>query len=351
MNLRILTLCSLLLLAAPLLARDKTDVLVMKNGDRLTCEIKGLDSGVLYASLDYVDGTISLQWSKVAHVESKQLFIVKTEDGSVYTGALSTPETPAGRPVEIQVLQTPANAVKLERRQIVQIAGTSEHFWQRFNGAINTGLTYSKGNQSTQFNLGSQVAYPRERWAAEANFNSNLTSSTGTSAATRNQGGLQGLHLLPWNNWFYAGMGTFLQSSVQGINLQTNLGGGIGRYLKNTNRATITVVGGVAWQNTQYQQSKIPQPTQNVGAAMVGAEMKFFKFKKTNLNLAAAVFPALSDPGRVYFNTNAYYYIKLFSNFSWNVSFYGNWDNQPPPNFTGSDYGTSSGLSWTFGTR
>jgi len=25
--------------------------------------------------------------------------------------------------------------------------------------------------------------------------------------------------------------------------------------------------------------------------------------------------------------------VKLFSNLKWNVSFYGNWDNQPPPNF------------------
>ena len=30
---------------------------------------------------------------------------------------------------------------------------------------------------------------------------------------------------------------------------------------------------------------------------------------------------------------------------------YGNWDNRPPANFSGSDYGSSSGLSWTFGIK
>jgi hypothetical protein len=59
----------------------------------------------------------------------------------------------------------------------------------------------------------------------------------------------------------------------------------------------------------------------------------------------------LSDPGRVRFNTNASYYIKIVSNLKWNLSFYGNWDNRPPPGFAGSDYGTSSGLSWTFGLK
>ena len=81
--------------STPLFARDKTDVLVMKNGDRMTCQVKGLEAGVLYVSFDYIDGTASVEWSKVARLESKEFFIVKTEDGSVYTGKLNTPETPA----------------------------------------------------------------------------------------------------------------------------------------------------------------------------------------------------------------------------------------------------------------
>ena len=89
MNLhRLISLLVLLCLTTQLFARDKTDVLVMRNGDRITCEAKGLDAGVLYVSIDYVDGTTSVDWSKVARLESKQLFVVKTEDGSVYTGEL-----------------------------------------------------------------------------------------------------------------------------------------------------------------------------------------------------------------------------------------------------------------------
>src|SRR6478672_7594150 len=105
MSIRVLILNFLLFLAAPLLARDKTDLLIMKNGDRMTCEIKGLNSGVLYVSFDYIDGTASVNWSKVARLESTQLFIVKTEDGSAYTGTLNTAETAGGRPVKIQVVE------------------------------------------------------------------------------------------------------------------------------------------------------------------------------------------------------------------------------------------------------
>ncbi len=60
----------LLALAAAAAARNKTDILVMTNGDRMTCEIKGLDAGVLYVSFDYIDGTIPVDWSKVLLLES-----------------------------------------------------------------------------------------------------------------------------------------------------------------------------------------------------------------------------------------------------------------------------------------
>jgi putative salt-induced outer membrane protein YdiY len=339
-----------LLLATPLCARDKTDVLVMTNGDRLTCEVKGLDAGVLYVSFDYIDGTASVNWTMVKSLESNQLFVVKTEGGEVYAGTLRTPEAGADRPVQIQVLSGTKEDT-LELSQIVKMVATSDRFWQRFNGELGFGVIYSKGNQSTQYSLTSQTAYVRERWNAMASFSSNLSSSAGTSPSTRNDLGFGGRHLLPWNQWFYAGLGTFLQSSEQGIQLQSTVGGGIGRYFKNTNRASVSVLFGPAWQNTEYKQTIVAANNQNLAAAIVYGQAQFFTFSKTSLNVTGSALPALSDPGRVRFDTNASYYVKIFSNLKWNVTFYGNWDNRPPPGLSGSDYGTSSGLTWTFGLK
>jgi hypothetical protein len=351
MKIRLILVSVALVLTTPLFAREKTDVLVMKNGDRMTCQIKGLDAGVLYVSFDYIDGTTSVEWSKVARLESNQLFIVKTEDGSVYTGKLKTAESSAREPLKIEVFEPPEPAVVLESPKVVSIIGTSEQFWRRFNGEVSFGVIYSKGNESTQYTFGSQTVYLRERWSAAANFNSTLSSSTGTTASTRNSLDLIGTRLLPWNKYFYSGLGSFLQSSAQGITLQTSVGGGLGRYLKNTNRSKISVLGGLSWQSTSYEPSLVPVGKQNLAAAMIVTNINLFKFDKTNLDMNATVFPALSEPGRFRFNTNATYYIKLTGNLSWNVSFYGNWDNRPPTGFSGSDYGSSAGLSWTFGLK
>ena len=341
-------LCCVLFLVTPLFAGDNSDVIVMKNGDRFTGEIKALSGGVLYISVQSILGTSQVQWSKVAHLESKRLFLVKTEDGAVYTGSLNTTHATQGnKRMEIAVAETSGKAV-IESSHVVEMEVTSAKFFRRFNGNINTGVIYSKGNESTQYSLGSQIAYPRERWAARASLNSSLSASTGATASTRNQLDLDVYRLMRWNNWFYAGLGGILQSSEQGIVHQTTFGGGVGRYLKNSNVARISVLAGFSGQNTAYQQHIVAQ---NLASGVVAADLEFFRFDKTNGSVTAVLMPGISDPNRVKFNLNATYYIKLTGNLSWNISVYGNWDSRPPPGLSGSDYGSSSGLSWTFGNK
>ena len=251
--------------------------------------------------MKYILGTSDVQWSQVDHIESQQLFLVKTEDGSVYTGVLST-ATQEGRPMTIEVVESSSKQVELERRTVVQMDQTSDRFWQRFNGDINTGIQYSKGNQSTQYNLSSDVAYPRERWSATASYNSTLSSSTGNTATTRNQLNVGAQRLLRWNNWFYAGEGALLQSSEQGINHQGNVGAGIGRYLLNSNRTKLYLLGGFAWQQTTYAPSVFVSGAQNVATGLLSGGLKFYRFNKTTIEFTGSVFPAISQPGRVYSN-------------------------------------------------
>jgi hypothetical protein len=227
---------------------------------------------------------------------------------------------------------------------------TSASFWQRWNGDLGSGFTYAKGNESSQYNLNSTIGYVETRWSAGASYTSNLNVSSGSSASTRNQLSLQAQRLLRRNNWYVAGIANFLQSSVQGIQLQDTFGGAIGRNIVNRGSMYFTVYGGFAWQQINYQQAKIPSPTQQVTTGLLGTQLKLFRFNRTNLSVNANMLPAISDAGRVQFLLNTSYYVKLWGQLNWNLTFYGNWDNRPPTGFAGSDYGMSSGLSISFGT-
>ena len=210
--------------ASPLSAGEKTDLLYMKNGDRLTCEIKLLNAGSLDIKLDYVDGTISVEWSEVERLDSKRLFLVTLENGTVYSGRLSIAETAPGEPKKLQITTASGDYALIDKSHIVEVLKTSDQFWQRFAVDLTSGVIYSKGNQSTQYNVSTQITYPRPNWAASVGFNSSLSKSSGVTASTRNDLKLSAYHLLPWKNYFYAGQVGLLQSTEQSIDVRTNLG-------------------------------------------------------------------------------------------------------------------------------
>ena len=351
MTLGVLLLGTSLVSATPVTAGPKTDILYMTNGDRLTCEIKSLSAGSLQVSLDYVDGTIAVNWSNVARMESTKLFIIRVRDGGAYTGTVSVARSAEDSAPSIVVTEAVGDSVTLGKREIVHVTQTSDNFWRRFYVDISSGFIYTKGNQTTQYNIGSTIQYTRERWGAQLSANSSLSSSSGSTASTREQLGLAGLHLAHWRNWFYSGSGTLLQSSEQSISLQTTLSGGMGRYLANTGTVTWTLAGGLAWQNTQYDQSLSAQTPEDILAVTLGMGLKVVTFKKTNLVFSTNLLPALSEPGRIFLNANATYYLKIFGDLTLNLSAYGNFDSRPPENLSGSDYGFSSGLGWSFGTQ
>jgi hypothetical protein len=58
-------------------------------------------------------------------------------------------------------------------------------------------------------------------------------------------------------------------------------------------------------RNARYGHTAVDQGTQNTAVGFVATQVQAFKFKKTNLNLTASLIPAITEPGRVHFNTNA----------------------------------------------
>ena len=336
----------------PVSARDKTDVIVMNNGDRITGEVKRLENGVLQVDLDYVDGTLSIDWLKVARLESTNLFLVQLQDGSVFSASIVKREALAGTPVKIEIRPLGEESREIDRSHVVTMTQTSDSVWRRMSGSLSLGATYTKGNSTSQYNVASELEYLETRWSARANYTSNLSSSTGAPAAMRNQLDLLTYRLLPWNNYFYAGTAGFLQSSVQGIQNEVSLGLGVGRFLKHTNRVRLSVLGGLGWQRATYTATATASPVQNTGVALILSNLQVFAFKRTRLSVDGSMAPALTpQTGRTFSKVNATYYLKLFGKVDWNFSFYGNWDTRPPYNLPSSDYGSSTGLSYTFGNK
>ncbi len=340
----------LVALAGVCSAREKKDVIQFNNGDRITCEIIRLEKGYLYVKLEYADGTVGMDWSKISRVETSQTFVVADKAGERYTGSLQsvvegkTPEQLAE--VQVQVVG-PSTSQVIPANEVVEIHRTDTTFWQNLHGGMNVGLNYAKQQSRTQYNFQSNAAFERTKWRAAADYESSF-SGGGDISDLRNDLRLNVARQLLSPRNFYMGIADFLQSNEQQLDLRTTLGGAVGHMFSYTNNSFIAVFGGADWNRERYSSEATVDRNGNSAEAVLGTQVNFFRFKTTNILADARVYPSLTDLGRVRFDLNTSMKLKLAKDLYWTSGFYLNFDSRPPQNLPKSDYGSTSGLGWTF---
>lgn len=331
-------------------ARAKKDVIQFTNGDRITCEIIKLEKGYLYVKLEYADGTVAMDWSKIARVESPQNFVVADKDGKRLTGSLRSEakEKAPEEPEELQVrVMGPSTSTLLSGPEIVTIARTDTSFWQNLHGSLDAGLNYSKQQSRTQYNFDSNAIFQRTKWSTSANYQSSF-SGGGNISDLRNSLGLEVARQLLSPRNFYAGLADFLQSEEQQLQLRTTLGGAIGHVFSNTNNSFITAYAGADWNRERYSSEATVDRTGDTAEAVVGTQVNFFRFKTTNFLTDARVYPSLTDLGRVRFDLNTSLKLRVAKDLYWRFGYYLNFDSRPPDDLPKTDYGSTSSLGWTF---
>ena len=329
------------------LAREKKDIIQFTNGDRVTCEIIKLEKGYLYVKLDYVDGTVAMDWSKITKVESAQEFVVADKAGRRYTGSLETANQ-GNESKELQVQVTgPSTSEAIAGKEVVEIDRTDKTFWQNLHGGLSSGLNFSKQQSRTQYNFQANALFQRAKWSTSANYQSSF-SGGGDISDLRNDLSLDVVRQLRSPRNFYAGLGEFLQSDQQQLSLRTTLGGAVGHVFSSTNNSFITGFGGVVWNREHYSSGATVGQTGESGELVFGTQLNFFRFKTTNILATANVYPSMTDPGRVRFDLNTSLKLRIAKDLYWNFGYYLNVDSRPPQNLPKTDYGSTSSLGWTF---
>lgn len=329
----------------PLRARPAKDIIHFKNGDKWTCEIKKLDRGYLYVGLDYVDGTVSVDWNSVASIESQQMFVVTDSKGVVHTGALSSSAEAAGKPASLVVAAGPS-ATEIPRSRVASIQETEPSFWHDFHGGISTGFNFAKSNNQTQYNLNANVDYVKKYWLASSQLQSSFSGSVTSPSDLHNDVSTYATRTLSAKNYVVLAMSDFLRSDEQQLALRAALGGGAGKILKNTDASRIMLIGGLVWTHERYQTAGTPSFDSAEGLA--GALLEYFRFKTTNLSVSVFAYPGLSDVGRIRMDTKAALKYQLVKNLYINFSLYSNYDSKPPRATSKTDYGSSASLGWSF---
>lgn len=335
----LLVLCSYWTTAS---ARDKADVVTMRNGDRLTGQIVVMQFGKLSLSTDYL-GTATIEWLDIARAESPQQFIVEDLRGRYFSGTLVASDT--DRRIVVRGDDGVTTALGLD--EIERIYADETIFWNRLSGSFAVGFDYAKASEVSTITGNFDTTYraPEFRWNINADINSTKDPEQGTTE--RDSLGFTYQWLLRQQR-FVSGLSLLERNEETGIDLRLQLGAGFGKYFRQTSKSELSGMLGLAWTREWATGS---EDSQESIEGIIGGNWRIFKFNSPtiSMNSAALLFPNLTDRGRYRTNLNLSLRRELVKDFYLDLSFYHAYDSKPPNvNAENSDYGVTTSLGYSF---
>lgn len=328
-------------LSLPTFAAPKTDIVIFKNGDKLTGELKSLKRGQLNLNTD-ATGTISIEWDKIAHIESLQNIQVETNTGTRYFGHLEF-----GEESGIVVVNTGNGLQELEAERVILMSPIEDMGFDAFDIDLSLGYNFAKAGGVTQANIGIDVDYRTLVRIYSLTASTTTNDSDTQESSERANLGLQYKRL--WRNrWYVNGNLTLDRNDELGLELRTSLGGGGGRFLIQSNSMLLGVEAGL-----QVSREKLftePEDTDSV-EAIFSLDWDWFRFDAPELDWSTSleVIPSLTESGRVRANFDTGLYWEIFNDLKWGVEFYSSFDNKPQTDTAStSDYGVNTTLTYEF---
>jgi hypothetical protein len=322
------------------LARPKTDTVVLKNGDRITCEIKKLERGLLQVSTNDI-GTISIEWLKVASVGSTFIFEVETTAGSLHYGSLEP-----GAAGELGVVLGDTR-VTVTLSDVVRITTIEATFWDRLYGNIGAGGSYTQSSGVAQASLNFLLGARRPAFEWQTSVDATLTAQENEPDTGRFNGQVGYTRLLR-NRWLVPGYVMLERNTDLGYELRATAALGVGRTMIQTNRTLLRLGAAVAANR------EVPVD----GDTITNIELNFpfayevftYDYPKTDLTVGLTAYPSLSDWGRFRFNSDLTLSRELFtSDFYVAFTLYDDYDSRPPTeDASKNDVGVTFSLGWKF---
>ena len=319
---------------------QKTDVIVLFNGDHVTGEIKSYAAGRLSVETD-IGSDLSLKWNRITSITSDKQFEIETTDGGYHYGGLA-PSTPPGKLVVV----SEGKATELGFLSVVRISPIHQTFWRRWDGSLDLGFNYTQASAIVQLTLNANAVFRRPTFAASAAISTFFSSQSGVPSSQRSNFTV-GYQKFLKERWFVAGFGGVDRNLDLGLDLRVSLGAGYGRYFVQTNRTTFGALLGISGD---HEDPVDGTPSYEV-AAVIGAQYSMFTydFPKITVNSTLSVLPYLTDSGRVRLEFNVQAKREIVRDFYLSLSIFDSYDSRDPSTQQAkNDWGPVLSIGWTF---
>ena len=321
----------------------KTDLVILRNHDRITGEVKGLSRGKLDYSTDDA-GRLSIEWEKVARVRSPNVYEVEVASGVRHFGSLDSTDTDA-----FMVVRS-ARPDTLRITDVVSISPLSAGFVQRLTAYLDVGFTLAKANQATTFNVDGQVDYRGPAIGAAFTYSSYAQGQEGTPTTTRGTIRQSLSWFLP-ERWTAGGLLQADWNDELNLDHRYTLGGAGGRVLAQSNRMELVTFAGLVGTREQYTASSGAASASATNLeGLLGATWSAFQFDTPKLDFSTtlSLYPSISDAGRVRGQLDLRVKYELFPDFNVGAQLTDTFDSRPPEGASNNDYVTALTIGWSY---
>jgi hypothetical protein len=328
------------LLPSPALAAPKTDVVVLKNGDRLTGEVQQLERGRLQLKTDDL-GTVEIEWDKITSVTAAAPFDVDDLAGNRYMGSLE----PGTSPGQLRIVWT-QGASSVDLLSVVWMRRLHRSFWRRLDGSLDVGASYTSASSLFKLDFAGSLGVERPGYEVHVEASSTLSSQAGVEDTRRSNLSLAYARRFE-DRWLALVQGLLEQNRELGFDLRSSVAAGGGRYLVRSRRDKLLTAIGVSLNHEEPIEG---EGTTNVEALAIVTYDRFsYDFPRVDVSVTVAGFVSLNYGGRYRLEVDAGLRRELVKDFYATLRGYESYDSRPATEGVRTDdYGITFALGWSF---
>ena len=331
------------------------DQVSLKNGDRLTGTIVQSDGKTLTLHTEYA-GDLTLKWDAVKGIESRESLRVELQNGKTVVGPVSTSDGTVKIASSSGEVAAPVSKVKVLSQEAAYEKVANETLFEGWKGGINAGFSLTGGNsQTTNLALGFVAArqtlkdklgaYANSVYATTTLTTGTLPNATRVSSTTANTeaGGVRYDRDFAPKAFSFASA-DFFADALQGLNLRSVFGGGLGYHAIKNDNTTLDFLGGLNYTRESYTTLQ-----RNLVALTLGEELMHKLGKSTVLNEKLYFFPDLNSLGDCRGTFDFASVTKIHKWLGWQNSFTDVYVSNPPTGKRQNDVILTTGLNVAFG--
>ncbi len=328
---------ALLLLGALTVVPARADVLLMRNGDRLTGRIVHKKDDVLTFATSYA-GTLTLKWSDVASLSTDKPVTLVIGDEHVVTGTLAggvkpgrAELAPAGPPVASAAYLAPRD-IALDAVRYVNPTSDESGTGIVWNGHVNAGGASTTGN-SINGSLHADVDTSGRALEYRLLGGGELNHATDHHTETVFNWRLHGEYdrFYEKQTFFSYARTTFEHDRFQSLDLRSTAGGGMGYQFFESPPLNLSLQGGIDY--VDVNNISVPDDRYAAAAWVLRYDQKPWKLDMQFFHQEDGTV-SLDSPSNVVLHTQTGVRAPLRGGINATVQYNFNWNNRPP---AGSD--------------